>query len=68
MVEEKRWYQSTTIWGSLISVAAALTAGFGIVIDAATQADIATAIVQIVGGAGALVAIYGRLRATHVLS
>lgn len=68
MVEEKFWYQSKTIWGSLVAVAAALAASFGVTIDAANQAEIAAAIVQLVGGAGALVAIYGRLKATQVIT
>lgn len=68
MVEEKSWYQSKTIWGSLVSVAAALAASFGITVDASSQSDIATAIVQIVGGAGALLAVYGRLKATQIIA
>ena len=68
MVEEKPWYLSKTIWGSLISVGAALAATFGIAVDAQSQAAIADAAVQIVGAAGALVAIYGRLSATHIIA
>ncbi len=68
MVEEKPWYMSKTIWGSLVSVAAALAAAFGFSVDAGTQAEIAEAAVQLAGIAGALVAIYGRLTATHVVS
>lgn len=67
MVEEKPWYLSKTIWGSLISVAAALAATLGIAIDAESQTAIAEAVVQIVGAAGALLAIYGRLTATRIL-
>ncbi|MEC9343505.1 MAG: hypothetical protein VYD64_06635 [Pseudomonadota bacterium] len=67
MIEEKPWYLSKTIWGSLISVAAALAAAFDIAIDAESQAAIADAVVQIVAAAGALVAIYGRLTATRVI-
>lgn len=67
MVEEKPWYLSKTIWGSLISVAAALAATLGIAIDAQSQAAIAEALVQIVAAAGALIAIYGRLTATRII-
>lgn len=67
MVEEKAWYLSKTIWGSLISVAAALAAAFGIAIDAESQLAIADATVQIVAAVGALIAIYGRLTATRVI-
>jgi hypothetical protein len=68
MVEEKPWYASKTIWGSLISVAAALATTVGIGIDQTTQGEIAEAMVQLVGAAGALFAIYGRLTATDIIA
>lgn len=68
MVDEKSWYESKTIWGSLIAVAAALASAMGISIDGTTQAELADIIVQFAGAAGALVAIYGRLSATHVIA
>lgn len=68
MVEEKPWYASKTIWGSLISVAAALAAAVGIGLDQTTQGEIAEAMVQLVGAAGALFAIYGRLTATDIIA
>ena len=68
MVEEKPWFLSKTIWGSLISVGAALSATLGIGIDAVSQQEIAEALVQIIGAAGALVAIYGRLTATRIIA
>ncbi|MCB1462458.1 MAG: DNA-packaging protein [Nitratireductor sp.] len=61
------WSDAKTIWGSLISVAAALAATFGIAIDTQSQLAIADAAVEIVGAAGALIAIYGRLTATRVI-
>ena len=67
MVEEKPWYMSKTIWGSLVSVAAALAGALGIAVDTGSQQAIAEAAVQIVGAAGALVAIYGRLGATRII-
>lgn len=67
MVEEKPWYLSKTIWGSLVSVAAALAATFGVAVDAPSQQAIAEAAVQLAGAAGALVAIYGRLTATRII-
>ncbi len=68
MVEEKPWYLSKTIWGALISVAAAFTGMIGITLDAGDQSQIAEAMVQIVGALGALMAIHGRLSATEVIS
>ena len=68
MVDEKPWYESRTIWGSLIAVAAALSAAMGITIDGATQAELASVVVQITGAAGSLLAIYGRLVATDIIA
>ncbi len=68
MVEEKHWYRSKTIWGALISVGAAIAASLGISIDSGTQQDLAAAMVQLTGALGALIAIYGRLTATDVIS
>ena len=68
MVDEKPWFMSKTIWGSLISVAAAFTATLGISLDPSAQGEIADALVQLIGAAGALIAIYGRLTATDIIS
>ena len=68
MVDEKPWFMSKTIWGSLISVAAAFPATLGISLDQAAQSEIADALVQLIGAAGALIAIYGRLTATDIIS
>ena len=68
MVEEKAWYKSRTIWGSLVAVAASLLGGFGVVVDAQTQTEFVDIIIQFVTVTGALLAIYGRLNATEVIS
>ena len=68
MVDEKPWYESKTIWGSLIAVAAALSATIGIDLDAPTQSQLASVLVQIAGAAGSLLAIYGRLSATDIIA
>lgn len=68
MVEEKHWYLSKTIWGSLVAVAAALASTIGITIDPENQIAIADAALQLVAAGGALIAIYGRLSATQMIS
>ena len=40
----------------------------GITIDGATQAELASVVVQIAGAAGSLLAIYGRLVATDIIA
>ncbi|MCB1386565.1 MAG: hypothetical protein KDJ80_11585 [Nitratireductor sp.] len=68
MVDEKPWYLSKTIWGSLVAIAAALASALGVSLDAASQAEITEVIVQLAGAAGALIAIYGRLSATDIIA
>lgn len=68
MVEEKHWYQSKTVWGALLAVTASLLSAMGISIDTAAQSDIADAMIQLVGAVGAIIAIYGRLSATEIIS
>ena len=68
MIDEKPWYLSKTIWGSLVAVLAALSASLGFPLDTLTQAELSDIAVQLVGAAGALLAIYGRLTATRIIS
>ncbi|MEM9277747.1 MAG: hypothetical protein AAGA76_04175 [Pseudomonadota bacterium] len=68
MVEEKAWYLSKTIWGALIAVAASIFGGLGLSIDPESQGQLADSIIQLVGAVGAIIAVYGRLSATEVIS
>lgn len=68
MIEEKPWYLSKTIWGSIVAVAASLLSGAGISLDSPAQAQFAEAAVQLVGALGGLFAIYGRLSATDIIA
>jgi len=68
MVEEKKWHQSTTIWGGLLAATASISSMFGIDLDHLTHMEVANTMVQLSGAIGALIAIYGRLNATQVIS
>jgi len=68
MVEEKKWFESKTIWGALVAVAASVAGGFGFSINEASQLELTNAVVQLVAAMGAMVALYGRLNATQVIS
>jgi len=59
----KKWYKSKAVWGGLIAVGSAIVGGFGIVVDAETQNEIADLIVVGAGAVGGLMAIYGRVKA-----
>ena len=68
MIDEKEWYHSKTIWGALVAVGASAFGAMGYQLDASAQNDLSNAMVQLVGAIGALVAIYGRLSATDIIS
>ena len=67
MIDEKPWYLSKTIWGSLVAVGAALASAVGLNIDAQNQQLISDAIMQFIAAGGALFSIYGRLSATDII-
>lgn len=67
MTDSKPWYLSKTVWGAAVAVAASLAGLAGIDITGADQATIADSALQIASAAGALVAIFGRLAASHRL-
>ena len=39
MVDEKKWFHSTTIWGALVAVAASFSSVFGLSIEVGRAAD-----------------------------
>jgi uncharacterized membrane protein len=60
----KAWYQSKTIWGALMAVAASLLHIAGIELDTASQSELADIAVTLVGAFGGLLSLYGRVVAT----
>ena len=65
--DSKRWYNSRTIWGSIIAVVAALLSALGHPIDDNSQLVLTDAILQIVAVGGSLFAIFGRLSASAII-
>lgn len=62
-METKKWWQSKTIWGGVVAIGAAAAGAFGHAVDQDTQDQVVELIMAIVGAAGGLLAIYGRLKA-----
>ena len=62
MDQVKPWYQSSSMWGGLIAVGAAVLGVMGVGVD--DQADITKNLTMVLGGAGGLLAWWGRWRAT----
>jgi len=60
-MQSKEWYKSKSVWGSVISFAAIVAGAFGYTFGAEDQAALVDTIMQVVAGAGVLLAMYGRL-------
>jgi protein-S-isoprenylcysteine O-methyltransferase Ste14 len=67
MNEMKPWYQSRSIWGGIVALAAAIAGLFGVSLDAATHEALAAALTSAAAAIGAVVAILGRLAAQKTL-
>jgi hypothetical protein len=65
MLEAKQWYQSKTVWGAMIAMAAPLLKHAGVEMGLAEQADLADALATLAGALGGVLAIYGRVKATR---
>ena len=52
MLEMKPWYQSKTVWGALIAIAAPLLGHAGLQVGGAEQAEIADALTTLAGTLG----------------
>lgn len=68
MNDIKQWYSSKTIWGALIAITASVLKMRGFELGAADQSAIADGLVSIVGAAGGLLAVYGRVTASATIS
>jgi hypothetical protein len=64
MNELKNWYQSKTVWGALIAVAASALHLAGLDIGADEQGELVNIAVTLAGAVGGLLALYGRVVAT----
>jgi hypothetical protein len=64
----KVWWQSKTVWGSIIALLAGVATLAGVKLDATLQDQLAELIVGAANVAGGVVAWYGRAKAEGVLS
>lgn len=71
MNDEKKWYQSTGVLGALAAIGGTLGGFVGLNIDAGATADIVSlgeriydSVMQIIALGGAVLALWGRLRAS----
>ena len=67
MTDQKPWYFSKTIWGTVISLLAVIATAFGVDIDEQSQQAFVEMALQLVAVGGSLFAMLGRLSATSLL-
>lgn len=63
--QEKPWWASKSVWGGLIAVLASVLAAFGYDIGAQDQQAIVVSAVSIAGAVGGVIAVVGRVKASH---
>lgn len=63
MTQEKVWYQSKAVWGSLVTIGATAAGVAGVVISPEIQDQIVNTVVLIATGIGGLVSLIGRIKA-----
>lgn len=64
----KKWWQSKTIIGAMVSMISTLLASFGVAIAPDLQTEIVTVAVALGGVVGSALSIYGRIKASHTIS
>ena len=67
-MDTKAFYLSRTFWGSVVMFLSIIGQAFNLNLGDAEQAAITDAIMQVVGGVGALVALWGARNATKSLT
>jgi hypothetical protein len=68
MTHEKSWFLSRTIWASIITIALSCSSFFNITLDNLNQAAITDTIVQFFTAISGVVALFGRISATTLIS
>lgn len=63
MNDVKAWYQSRTVWGALIAIAASLAHAAGVEITTGDEGELADLVVSAAGTIGGLLALFGRISA-----
>ncbi|MBB6180851.1 hypothetical protein [Pseudorhizobium flavum] len=63
----KTWYQSKTVWGALIAVAASIAQMAGVDLAPDVQNDIADLAIALGGALGGALSIYGRISASTAI-
>lgn len=68
MDDEKVWYQSRSVIGSVVTILALICGLFNLTVDEQAQSDIVNLTVVVVGVVGSEVSIWGRVTATKTIA
>ncbi|MBB6260306.1 hypothetical protein FHS77_000830 [Paenochrobactrum gallinarii] len=68
MIENKPWYLSRTIWGSMVALLYPAGNLLGIPIGVVEQATLVDALMQLAAAGAGIFAIIGRMKATSRIS
>ncbi|MGV2123234.1 hypothetical protein ACQZ4R_09100 [Agrobacterium vitis] len=67
MNDGKPWYLSKTVWGALVAILASGLQLGGFELGVLEQGQLTDGLVALAGSVGGLVALYGRLVASHAI-
>ncbi|TWD46989.1 hypothetical protein FB480_11158 [Agrobacterium vitis] len=67
MTDSKAWYESKAVWGAVIAILASILHMGGYELGIMEQGQLVDGLVGLAGSLGALVALYGRIVASHAL-
>ena len=65
--DEKNWYESRTVWGSVAAILAGVGAAFGVDFDGSLQEDLTEVLFSLASTVGGALALIGRFTATSRL-
>lgn len=68
MTNEKSWFASKTIWASIATIALSCSGFFGGTLENIDQTSIAETTVQFLTAISGVVALFGRISATTLIS
>lgn len=68
MTNEKSWFRSKTIWASITTIVLACSSFFDIRLDQVDQGALTDTIVQFLTALSGIVALFGRISATTLIS
>lgn len=62
MPDEKKWYQSKTIWGAIVALGAAAAGIFGMQVDASNTDALIVGVTNAATAVGAVLVTLGRIK------